>query len=260
MFLGRLWVTVILAIGLFVGSVGSTFAEDASEAPLGFGAMAGVGAGVWAMDTSGFDDALRASGASGFDNLSPVYTVEVHGIALERIVFGGTGAIAQQRREGTGLEADLTTGFMTMDAGLIVFDKAGFRGYPVIGAGWGGAALETDGPASGDTGDDGAGGMGFGDADRRYGALIGRLAFNVDYAIPLTSTADYLVFVFTGARAGVFGEIATAGWSGDEGGLSRDPDFAFQGAFATLVFGFGGGVPVSMMNRMHEMHHGGHAM
>ncbi len=268
----------MLGLGLVLVLVGTVYADEVkSETSVGFGALGGPFVGVQMFDTSGINDYLSPAGADELGNVLPMIGLELHGVAFDRAIFGVTGAFGQQSRDGSDLRVDMTTGWVTLDAGFLAFERGGFRGYPMLGLGASQTYLDLDGdstalPLATQAGveyksvDDDSGRVGPFSARRmfatktdlslQYAALIARLALHVDRHFPVYESSHGSAFVFTGVRAGVTIDAANRGWTLDGDSLDGpEPDFRYDSAFLQLAFGFGGGAPSGHVMHMHEQMH-----
>ena len=234
----------------------------AFDSRIGFGGFGGFHVGAMMLNSEGINDYLEPAGADEFGSAMPQFGLEGYGIIFDRVLFGLTGAVAQSEGSGPELDATFQAGYFLFQAGFVLFDYRGFRGYPVLGFGSGSATLLLEGdystlPLADQAGmryvqlTEGASGSGMiariakeEEVRLDYDAFIGNLAFHFEYVHPVTKGAGGFAFILTGLRLGATGEIASSGWRIEGDDLEGDePDFGFNTYYAHLTFGFGGATP-----------------
>jgi hypothetical protein len=251
---------------LFIAAifVMATSPAVAFETRLGFGGFGGFHFGALMLNLDGINDYLEPTGADEFGNTMPQFGFEGYGIIFERALLGMTGAFAQSNGSGPDLDASVETGYFLFQAGFILFDYKGFRGYPVMGFGSGSTSVLLEGdystlPLAEQAGmryvqlSDNGRGANQGMIARiateeevrlEYLAFIGSLAFHLEYIVPITKGEGSFAFLLTGLRLGATGEIASSGWYIEGDDLEgSEPDFGFNSFSAQLVFAFGGATP-----------------
>ncbi len=235
----------------------------AFETRMGFGGYGGFHFGAMMLNLDGVNDYLEPAGADEFGNVIPQFGFEGYGVIFDRAVFGMTGAVAGGNGSGPDLDASMQAGYFLLQAGYVLFDSRGFRGYPVLGFGSGFTTLLLDGdystlPLADQAGmryvqlSDGEQGDGVmvarvaeeDDVRLEYGAFVGNIAFHLDYVVPITKGEGGFAFFMTGLRLGAIAEIASAGWQLEGESLEgSEPDFHFNTFYGKLVFAFGGATP-----------------
>ncbi len=249
---------VLLFAAIFVMATSSA---AAFETRLGFAGFGGFHFGALMLNLDGINDYLEPTGADEFGNTMPQFGFEGYGIIFDRALFGMTGAFAQSNGSGPDLDASVQAGYFLYQAGFILFDYKGFRGYPVMGFGSGITSVLLEGDYSTLPLADQAGMryVQLSDRDRggmiariateeevrlEYMAFIGSLAFHLEYIVPITRGEGSFAFLLTGLRLGATGEIASSGWYIEGDDLEgSEPDFGFNSFFAQLAFAFGGATP-----------------
>lgn len=247
----RLW--VVLAVWALAAGNAAAF-----ETELGFGGHLGFHVGYDYLNLSGVSDYLDPVLDDEFTSGHLGAGGELRGFLFDRLTFGLSGGAFADRAEGPDMEADLVGSLFFFDTGFVVFDARRFRGYPIVGLGAGSVSILLDGDYTTlplaeraglenvdlgpEPGDGSAVLARHSDIQLDYYAFCGLIGFNLDWYHPIVGDDRGFLFVMTGLRMGVLGEIASPGWIVEGSDLRGDsPDFAFNSAFVHLLMGFGGG-------------------
>ncbi len=241
-------------------ALGAAWVTDAPafETEMGFGGQIGLTAGYAGLDLSGVSDYLEPAGIDAFDDGYLCAGGELRGFVFRRLTFGFTGFAFRDEAGGTRLDADLTGNTFFFDAGFVAFDFHRLRLYPVLGLGATSLTVDLEGdytslPLARQAGmtfvnlgpreSDGTVTL----ADNQdvrldYYAFSGIAALHLDWFYPFVGEPTAFAMAFTGLRAGVIGDVVSAGWRVEGRDLDGDnPDFAFNAFFAQVIVGFGGG-------------------
>jgi hypothetical protein len=230
------WLSAVVVVLCFIPSV---FAAGADPGMKEGGAGFFTTGFTW-LDIDELNDALKASplGLKTFDASVISYGGGGYGIIAGRVIVGGEGYGFSTETTNASYIQRLSGGWGMFDAGYLVFHRAGFRVFPMVGVGGGGMELRITERAT----------LGFDDimADPKRESLLDIGGFmlsggvGVDYLLKLGEDKEGYGGLIFGVRAGYTQSFFNSGWSMGAIDIIGGPDVGISGFYLRFVVGGGG--------------------
>lgn len=226
-------VLVSIAVCLLSGAVA---AQDRSE-------QGGMGYSSFGQSYIGIDDlnaALKAKGYSAIPDKFFSVGGGGHSIVDGRWIFGGEGHALIGDAVVTGdVKSSLLISYGFFDFGYLLFSKADFYAYPLIGIGGGGMTLNMhediamisldemlDNPNRG--------------VSMTSGGFLVNLAVGLDYLLKFGGGSTEKGGMLFGIRAGYTFSPFSRGWTVDDVDVTGAPKIGITGPYIRIMIGGGG--------------------